>query len=362
MANITEGVKGAVSLSDSRALFLSQTRSLMINIVSPIELILGTFGNVMVIVIFRRMKDQSSMSIYFTALAISDTVFLYFGLGFFLWCRHQFNFVFSHINDFTCKLNVFLNYACSATSSWFLVAMTTQRAASVIWPHRVNILCTRKTSIVTVCVIVGVVCLLYSHILYGFYVDRSIYYSRDCLMIEKYLFFFRKYWAFADMAIVSFGPFAILLFANVVLLWKVVASVKSARHTLAAGQAGQVRDREKKTSSMTVTLITLSVAFFVLTAPVRIFLLTYAFFLSFRNMADVEYLNLISEALNLVFVLNSSINFYLYCLSGQRFRTEFLSLFSCISGRREKTSVCSQSSVKTLDTETDYKQLKGASQ
>ena len=34
----------------------------------------------------------------------------------------------------------------SALSAWLLVALTAQRAASVVWPHRVNVICTRHKS------------------------------------------------------------------------------------------------------------------------------------------------------------------------------------------------------------------------
>ncbi|XP_025104590.1 uncharacterized protein LOC112570386 [Pomacea canaliculata] len=51
--------------------------------IPPVIIVLGTFGNVMTIVIMRRMSEgQSShtMSLYFTALAVSDLVLLYSGL------------------------------------------------------------------------------------------------------------------------------------------------------------------------------------------------------------------------------------------------------------------------------------------
>ena len=34
----------------------------------------------------------------------------------------------------------------SALSAWLLVALTAQQAASFVWPHRVNVICTRHKS------------------------------------------------------------------------------------------------------------------------------------------------------------------------------------------------------------------------
>ena len=47
----------------------------------------------------------------------------------------------------------------SALSAWLLVALTAQRAASVVWPHRVSVICTRHKSVVTIIVLSCVACL-----------------------------------------------------------------------------------------------------------------------------------------------------------------------------------------------------------
>ncbi|XP_025104593.1 uncharacterized protein LOC112570391 [Pomacea canaliculata] len=81
--------------NDFELSLFSQATEMMWKFIPPVILVLGTFGNVMTIVMMRRMSEgQSShtMSLYFTALAVSDLVLLYAGLlrkcaiNFYLYC------------------------------------------------------------------------------------------------------------------------------------------------------------------------------------------------------------------------------------------------------------------------------------
>ncbi|XP_025104594.1 uncharacterized protein LOC112570392 [Pomacea canaliculata] len=122
---------------------------------------------------------------------------------------------------------------------------------------------------------------------------------------------------YIDLAVTSLIPFSILIVGNSVLVWKVIQSVHVAR-VMTAGGCDQVNSRQKKASSLTLTLITVSMAFLLLTLPICTFLIINP---------DV-YLQSSPKVLftwafcNLSWYVNSAINFYLYCLSGSRFRTE----------------------------------------
>ena len=70
-----------------------------------------------------------------------------------------------------------------------------------------------------------------------------------------------------------FLPFACLLVTNTVLVRKVGQSLREARDSLAEGRSDPFASRDKKMSSMTVTLIATSVAFLLLTAPVIVYMI-----------------------------------------------------------------------------------------
>ena len=112
----------------------------------PVILLLGTFGNCMTLVILRTMPrggSSGSMSLLFAALAVSDLVLLYTGL-LRQWLYRTFMLDVRELHDVICKIHVFVVYLSRMTSAWFLVAMTMQRVVSVLLPHRVGLLSTRR--------------------------------------------------------------------------------------------------------------------------------------------------------------------------------------------------------------------------
>jgi len=130
-------------------------------------LLFGTFGNVMTVIILRRLRSGwSAMNVYLTALALSDTAMLYSGT-LLMWSRKVLDYDIFASHVVVCKLGIWVMNTAAALSAWLLVALTAQRAASVVWPHRVNVMCTHHKSVVVI-VVINVVCgLLYSTPLTG---------------------------------------------------------------------------------------------------------------------------------------------------------------------------------------------------
>ena len=98
----------------------------------------------MTLIIMRRLRSSSpSMSVYFTGLAVFDLLLIY-TLVLRNWIKIHFHWDCFAKGRAICKLGVFLVYVTGVSFSWILVVMTAQRAASVVWPHRVNVVCTDK--------------------------------------------------------------------------------------------------------------------------------------------------------------------------------------------------------------------------
>ncbi|KAL8606321.1 hypothetical protein ACOMHN_024216 [Nucella lapillus] len=127
------------------AVLLNTIAGLLWSVIPPVLLIFGTFGNVMIVVVMRGLRASQStacLSVYFTALAVSDQCLLMTATLWF-WVDEVFSWPPSfYIYDLLCVVPKFVWYTCSVTSAWFLVAMTFQRVTSVVAPHRVGVLCT----------------------------------------------------------------------------------------------------------------------------------------------------------------------------------------------------------------------------
>ena len=81
---------------------------------------------------------------------------------------------------------------------------------------------------------------------------------------------------------------------------------------------------------MTAVLITVSIMFLVTTAPLHIFVITANMD---QHRAANEYqeatLDLVQVILSMICYINYSINFFLYCVSGTRFREELKAMCCC---------------------------------
>ena len=307
---------------------------LMIRTVCLVIVVAGTFGNIMIMLLMGRQQSESAMNVFFVALAASDLTLIWFG-AFDLWMEHMTGFPLYNAHNVTCKLSVVITYVSGIVSVWLLAVMTLQRAASVLWPHRVNIMFTPKKAKRYTVGIVTIVFLLNSHFFYGAALapayNGSDYICSYLNLAPEYNFFRDFIWTWIDALIFSLLPFAILISSNSVLIWKVSDSVRKARATLASGQSDQLSSRTKKASSLTVTLIVVSVVFVLLTGPMSLYLIIAPLVIDVEKQSEKEsrIIDLIYWVLTLLWYSNSAVNFYLYCLTGTKFRADARKILTC---------------------------------
>jgi len=344
--NTTElGPVTAIDEPSLESLLAYQVSEHLMYIYLPFVIVAGTLGNVVVVVIHCRLppNQKSSMSVYFTALAISDTATLWMG-WFYLLETFRVPPTFENrvqrldsdlVMDALCRIRVWISYAFNQMSAWILVAMTTYRAVSIVWPHRATKLLNRCNAVTVVVSIYLFCALTNAHLLYGHSLqpteDSQTAHCFDSFVSDGYRMFFRLDWVWVDMMMAVFLPFACLLVTNTVLIQKVGQSLREARDTLAEGRSDPFASRDKKLSSMTITLIATSVAFLMLTSPIVVYMIWYGT-LAYDELNDVRLratIHLASNAGLLLWYTNLGINFYLYCLTGARYRAEFVRLFGC---------------------------------
>ena len=126
-----------------------------------------------------------------------------------------------------------------------------------------------------------------------------------------------------DLVVSSFLPSSLLLVGNVLLATTVTRSARLARRLTAAPTGSDRRSnvREKAASSLTVTLMSVSVTYICLSLPVCIFLIVQHY--GMRPGARYNaWMRLAWAVVSLMWYCNSTVNFYLYCLTGTRFRAQ----------------------------------------
>ena len=300
-------------------------------ILYPCLLLSGAFGNVMTIAIHKRTVNTSPMSIFFIVLAVADLLLLYSNC-FHGWIGIAFNFSLMNHGNTTCKLVIFVVYVSGVLSAWTLVAMTVQRAVCVLWPHRANVLCTAGKSKVIVVSMALFITAIHAHVVYGFSIV-SFKGNKSCDPLYGYNVFFSGIWSWVDMLIFSLLPWLCLGISNSLLVWKLRVSIREAEVSLGSDQADKINDRKKKATSITVTLVAVSTAFLILTFPMSVVQILN--FVNWKNgttytgppSVPLYYTQELSFPL---WYANSCINFYLYCLTGAKFRREAKQILRCI--------------------------------
>lgn len=199
-------------------------------LVSPVLYVFGVFGNVMIFIILRRISSGTS-AVFFKALSATDLCLLNPGL-LVQWIQLAFSTSLSDLSDVSCKLTIFVKIGAGCLSAWLLVAMTTQRAVSVLWPHRVRSLCTKRNSVLLMVSVVVVVSLLHVHLLYGYGlidIGNSTTLPSCSMTTTEYYVFMTEVWSWIDLLASSVLPLLLLIVCNGVLVWKVKASLVETR-------------------------------------------------------------------------------------------------------------------------------------
>ena len=126
-----------------------------------------------------------------------------------------------------------------------------------------------------------------------------------------------------DLVVSSFLPSSLLLVGNVLLATTVTRSARLARRLTAAPTGSDRRSdvREKAASSLTVTLMSVSVTYICLSLPVCIFIVVQHY-LVWAGARYNAWMRLAWAVVSLMWYCNSTVNFYLYCLTGTRFRAQ----------------------------------------
>ena len=181
--------------------------------------------------------------------------------------------------------------------------------------------------------------------------------SKRCARLDEYAPFSTNIWSWVDIVIFSCLPWLCLAVSNSLLVWKLNVSVREAEVSLGAGQTDRIKDRTQKAATVTVTLVAVSTAFLVLTLPMSvIYILNNTFAVAGSSGAGrLRVYHYVSETSYVLWYLNSCINFYLYCLTGSKYRREGKQILSCIFDEgKEKAERNTTVSTLSSDSETQF--------
>ncbi|ELU02676.1 hypothetical protein CAPTEDRAFT_199650 [Capitella teleta] len=284
--------------------------------------VLGTLGNSLCLLILSRSRIRSgSSAIVLRALAVSDTCMV---LSYFIAIMEKY-----YVNNLTyvalCKIVVWGQSTFQMVSSYLVILMTVERFTAVTFPMKVGRIFTKKI-ITAICITVYLILMLIN-------VPVLMYCSttpRGCgLPQDSYAFFYGK-WRNFDSTIAAYIPEIAILILNIsiiVQLARATAQQKNLR------QEGGARAK-KQTEQITAMLLGVSITYWILNTPMAIFTTAAEYMFDHTNPHMYVRAYFMQVICLTLMVANNCINFFIYCLTGKKFRDEFLTMLGCKKDKR----------------------------
>ena len=300
--------------------------------IPPVIIVLGTFGNIFSFVILRR-KTMLKFSTYFylMVLAVADTFVLYFGLLPIWISALAASEVLSSAN-WICKTITALGYIVSDFSVWLIIAVTVERFIVVCRPLQASRLCNNTTARNIAIGLFLMMLAINAHFFWTVEVQLFHHQSDElelCRSAKRHEVLVDVVWPWVDAVLYSFAPFFIIMILNSLIIHQVMLAK---RLRLAAGSDyEQRRPSHESSTRLTVMLLTISFAFLLTTLPMNIVSIAAAF-LDSSDLARVAQFELARTVTQLLMYVNHSMNFFLYCATGQKFRTQLM--WVVCNGRR----------------------------
>lgn len=271
----------------------------------------------------RKRFRSISAGVYLLFLAIADNSFLFFNSMTTNFTRLTFDWDFRVVSVAACKVYIFLLLSSKCVSAWIIVAMTVERLiVAVTFP---SYAATRFrawiVSITTILVVGGIfmfTLFVYTHEQR----DDGSQWWIGCHMAEQYrnlgLALVKN---LIDLVFFCILPSIILFVCNAALTCVIVGSRRLRRRSSATAE------NLTRSYKLTLMLMLVSCTFLILNLPMSLFLLANSVV---SNMESTfPHWALTYRILYTLQIMNSAINFPLYCLSGPMFRREVAALCCC---------------------------------
>ena len=248
-----------------------------------------------------------------------------------------------------CRVANLFNFTSFLCSTLLILSMTFDRLYSILMPHKAASFNTVKRAKITV-VIITTISILYNlpHLYLTSYVGwECIPYGNA----KEYSFGEIYYWL---SIVVQFAlPFICLLTMNSVIIHKIrnrFVLIKRPLRDSSNSDSSQGENSQAKHSEMQVFVILLLVtfAFLILATPGYLFFLFVRVIDFFKTPKLLAGYFLFYHVAHKMYISNHAINFFLYVISGKKFRSDLRNIFPNFKKRKRHEDLMSSNINKVL--------------
>lgn len=278
---------------------------------------LGFPGNIASTVTLSKMKPMTTSKFYVALLAIIDNLAILQKLLY-----HQLTYHEVAIGSTGCRIMNFL-YLCLVTySNWILVFMAIERFMAVTIPLRVTVIWNLNRARLSMIILGVVITGIYSH---TFWTTLS-HDGMQCGIAEKYNFFYKRIWYWINASFYSFVPSVILIVCNLLITLRVRKSGQRRSRLYSETERERSIHLNRYERQITVMLLTVAVVFLILTLPRTIFILVHSSWIPGRLSLNYARKQLLDQLTFFLCDATHAVNFYLYFITGQKFRQSFIGI------------------------------------
>ena len=292
---------------------------------------------------------------YLAVLSVADTVVLFVGL-FRMWMAELTGNDVRNRTQWTCKTINALGSIISDYSVWLIVAVTFERYVAVCRPLAASEICRKSRAFAIMAALLVLLTCTNVHFFWTTElhdVTQCDVTAYACEPAEGYAILVVEIWPWVDALIYSLLPlFMIVVFNSLIIRTlahsnrhrDVTSTRDSSRGMLrmrrsksrtlsgeCSGGGGVIRKSSSSSESstrLTVMLLTVSFTFLITTLPMNITLICTTFWNSYaKDVAVGAKFKLIRTIAEMLMYANHSMNFFLYCATGNKFRQELLAVF-----------------------------------
>jgi hypothetical protein len=330
-----------------------------------VRLLIGTVGNILCFTVMNQKNmSGNSASIYFAAIAVADTLFMYFGI-----VKSIIEYFdgpdITGSNEWVCKIYHFLWYSAGDVALWLILAVTVDRYIAVALPFKARHMCTAKRARIVIIVLAALAAgkNLNAFWAYGIeHIMRNGVQSVNMCGYPSYfaLYFRRHIRPWVTWVLVAAVPAMTIFVLNILILRKMEKTVymrsstnresasriesPSQNETVNNGvvdnagsellQSSPPSSNQPSLRQMSVMLLAISAVFLILVLPCFTYSVVKRVFF---KRPRTGFFVLVDVVVQVLLYTNHAINFYLYCLTGNGFR-RMVKLLFCGSRTRHMKS------------------------
>ena len=301
---------------------------------------IGFITNILSFLVMR-MKHNRHLStcVYLSITAINDNIFL--ALALHLWfAKHVES---THYTKWVCKVKVFAVHVCGSFGAYEIILMTLDKLVAIVRPHKSAVLCTARRAKLSSGVNL-LVCLLFYLPLWDF--TSLLGDTSQCARYVRQGWYVTAYMYIALVVNPIIPVIAIFLMNTVII--RAVWNSRNLRTSL---------DERNPERQITLMLILVSIMLVILLLPMEI---SDNYYYYVGEPTDPEHFASLVFSFRLtkeIFNLNYGINFFLYLISGSKFRNDLKSLLCGKKSSKRNVSETSDSHNFPGSSQTDTKKF-----